>query len=68
MYFQRPLFARERAEGFYRVAPYVIGLLGANIPFLIVNIILFSAPFYWIAGLKPDAGMCRALPLFHNTI
>ena len=56
VYFQRPLFARERAEGFYRTTAYVFGLLGANIPFLLLNIFLFSAPFYWLSGLRREAG------------
>ncbi|MBR8839351.1 MAG: ABC transporter permease [Stigonema ocellatum SAG 48.90 = DSM 106950] len=63
MYFQRPLFARERAEGFYRTTAYVLGLIGANIPLLVIDVLLFACPFYWISGLRREAGTCN-----HNVL
>jgi len=55
VYFQRPLFARERAEGFYRTTSYVIALIGANLPLLLFDTLLFASFLYWLSGLRREA-------------
>src|SRR5205823_5509834 len=50
---ERAVFQRERANGFYSVAPYVVANTITSIPFVAIIAIVFSAVCYPMVGLNP---------------
>ncbi|KAH7472620.1 ABC transporter G family member 31 [Phytophthora ramorum] len=53
---QRAVFYRERMSNYYSPLPYSLSLFFAEIPYLIVVIILFVTIEYWLVGWSDNAG------------
>ncbi|CAD6891369.1 unnamed protein product [Tilletia caries] len=61
---ERSVLMRERRNGLYKAAPYVLANSAATVPFLFLCAALFSVVAYWAIGLRPEAGAffaCQAL-------
>ncbi|KAL4145870.1 hypothetical protein PRNP1_011745 [Phytophthora ramorum] len=53
---ERAVFYRERMSNYYGPLPYSLSLFFAEIPYLIVVIILFVTIEYWLVGWSDSAG------------
>ncbi|KAG2974615.1 ABC transporter G family member 29 [Phytophthora cactorum] len=53
---ERAVFYRERMSNYYGPLPYSLSLWFAEIPYLIIVIILFVTIEYWLVGWSNDAG------------
>uniref|UniRef100_H3HA15 ABC-2 type transporter transmembrane domain-containing protein n=1 Tax=Phytophthora ramorum TaxID=164328 RepID=H3HA15_PHYRM len=53
---ERAVFYRERMSNYYSPLPYSLSLFFAEIPYLIVVIILFVTIEYWLVGWSDNAG------------
>ncbi|GAB9471867.1 Atp-binding protein [Globisporangium polare] len=53
---ERAVFYRERMSNYYGPLPYSLSLFFAEIPYLIVVIILFVTIEYWLVGWSHNAG------------
>eukprot|EP00644_Phytophthora_capsici_P005488 jgi/Phyca11/557455/estExt2_Genewise1Plus.C_PHYCAscaffold_1170012 len=53
---ERAVFYRERMSNYYSPLPYSLSLWFAEIPYLIVVIILFVTIEYWLVGWSSNAG------------
>ncbi|KAL1537713.1 ABC transporter G family member 10 [Salvia divinorum] len=53
---ERRIFAREAARGAYRVSSYALANALVLLPFLAAVALLYSAPAYWLVGLRRDPG------------
>ncbi|RLN75940.1 hypothetical protein BBJ28_00024983 [Nothophytophthora sp. Chile5] len=53
---ERAVFYRERMSNYYGPLPYSLSLFFAEIPYLIVVIILFVTIEYWLVGWSSNAG------------
>ena len=56
VFFQRPIFYRERAERMYRTATYALGYVLADVPMIFAGVLAFTLAFYFFTGLERDAG------------
>ncbi|KAL4447582.1 hypothetical protein ABPG75_004801 [Micractinium tetrahymenae] len=52
---QRTVFYRERAAGMYRVLPFALAQLLVEVPFLIVQALVYSCIVYWMVWFARDA-------------
>ncbi|KAL6044325.1 putative ATP-dependent permease ADP1 [Balamuthia mandrillaris] len=52
---ERPTFLREYNNGMYSVLPYYLAKSLADLPFNIVNPIVFGSIVYWMVGLQAEA-------------
>ncbi|KAL4093021.1 hypothetical protein PRIC1_012010 [Phytophthora ramorum] len=53
---ERAVFYRERMSNYYGPLPYSLSLWFAEVPYLVVVIILFVAIEYWLVGWSDNAG------------
>jgi ABC-type multidrug transport system ATPase subunit/ABC-type multidrug transport system permease subunit len=53
---ERAVFYRERMSNYYGPLPYSLSLFFAEIPYLIVVIVLFVTVEYWLVGWNDNAG------------
>lgn len=53
---ERRIFTREVARGAYRVSSYALANALVLLPFLGAVALLYSAPAYWLVGLRGDPG------------
>jgi len=53
---QRAVFYREKSSGMFHPFVYVISILSAEFPYLILNSIVFTCCFYWLVNLESGAG------------
>jgi len=53
---QRAVFYRERASKMYTVEPFNLGMLFAEIPYLLVTGVLFVSIMYFMVGFSTDLG------------
>lgn len=51
----RNTFVKERANGLYGAAPFVISNFIIGLPYLFIITILFSVVAYWLSGFEPTA-------------
>lgn len=51
---ERRIFMRETLRGAYRVSSYVVANTIVFFPFLLMVGLLYSAPAYWLVGLRRD--------------
>lgn len=51
----RATFVKERANGLYGAAPFVISNFIIGLPYLFIISFLFSVVAYWLSGLQPTA-------------
>ncbi|KAL2245474.1 ABC transporter G family member 10 [Sesamum indicum] len=51
---ERNIFLRETSRGAYRVSSYVLANTIVFLPFLLLIGLLYSAPAYWLVGLRRD--------------
>lgn len=54
---QRALFYRERATNTYSSVVYGASLMLVELPWIAFNIMIFCCEFYWLVGLRSDAGL-----------
>ncbi|KAF0720517.1 Aste57867_236 [Aphanomyces stellatus] len=52
---ERMVFFRERASGMYATFPYALVFGLVEVPYVLVNSLVFSSIFYFMIDLKPDA-------------
>ncbi|XP_031498966.1 ABC transporter G family member 45-like [Nymphaea colorata] len=52
VWLERSVFYRERSSGMYSAMPYAIAQVGAEIPYIIVQVILFSFIVYSMVGFQ----------------
>ncbi|ORX81260.1 hypothetical protein K493DRAFT_320718 [Basidiobolus meristosporus CBS 931.73] len=52
----RSILYKHKSFAFYYPSAFYIAQMVADIPFLMVQILLFSSVLYWMAGLQADAG------------
>ncbi|GAA5973014.1 hypothetical protein JCM11641_000365 [Rhodosporidiobolus odoratus] len=52
---ERAVFIRERANGLYRPAEYLLALTIVSLPFLFVCATVFTLIIYWSIGMNPGA-------------
>ncbi|KAJ5160868.1 uncharacterized protein N7482_007872 [Penicillium canariense] len=50
----RATFAKERANGLYGAAPFLISNFLIGLPFLFLMSLLFSIVSYWLSNFRPD--------------
>lgn len=53
---RRTVFYRERSGGTYTVFPYILTEFLVEVPYLIVQAVVYSALVYWIVGFQANAG------------
>ncbi|KAL5344855.1 hypothetical protein ACLOAV_010252 [Pseudogymnoascus australis] len=51
----RTTFVKERANGLYGAAPFIISNFIIGLPYLFIITVLFSVVAYWLSGFKPTA-------------
>lgn len=51
----RATFVKERANGLYGAAPFVISNFIIGLPYLFIIAVLFSVVAYWLSGFQPTA-------------
>lgn len=56
VFFQRPIFYRERSERMYRTATYALGYVLADLPMMFLGTLSFTLTFYFFTGLQRTAG------------
>lgn len=49
---ERAVFMREQASSLYDVAPYFFSKILAELPFSLINPILFTLMTYWLVGFN----------------
>lgn len=52
---QRTVFYREKAAGMYRVLPYAAAMQLVEVPYLIIQAVVYSAIVYWMASRRASA-------------
>lgn len=59
---ERIVYHRERAAGMYAAMPYALAQGDVEIPYLVVQTLLWSIITYWMFGFEASAGIdCSAL-------
>ncbi len=48
----RPAYYRERLAGSYRALAYLVGIVIPDLPFVLMNFLLYAIPQYFMAGLR----------------
>ncbi|KAF2287334.1 hypothetical protein GH714_039660 [Hevea brasiliensis] len=51
---ERRILMRETSRGAYRISSYVLSNTLIFIPFLLLVVLLYSTPVYWLVGLRRD--------------
>ena len=51
----RPAYYRERLAGSYRALAYLVGIVIPDLPFVLMNFLLYAIPQYFMAGLRMSA-------------
>ena len=59
---ERIVYHRERAAGMYAAMPYALAQGDVEIPYLLVQALLWSVITYWMFGFEADAGARHASP------
>jgi len=54
---QRAVYYRERSAGMYGYKIYTATMSLVEFPYLFVGLMCFLLPFYWMVGLRADAGL-----------
>lgn len=62
---QRAVFYRERAANMYTPEVYSLSVFLCEVPYLAVFSTVMATVYYWMAGLKDDAGVFFAYLLMH---
>ena len=53
---------RERAAGYYAEMPFAAAQVLVEVPYLLVQAVLFSCISYWMVQFEADPGDCPPLP------
>eukprot|EP00842_Homolaphlyctis_polyrhiza_P003323 jgi/Hompol1/3992/HPOL_000688-RA len=53
---ERAIITRERAAGTYRASSVFLAKWISTLPMLIVSVLVFAIPVYWMIGLRNDIG------------
>jgi ABC-type multidrug transport system ATPase subunit len=56
IFMQRSVFFRERAERMYHTTAYTISRVLLDIPIFFTGTVIFTTIFYWMSGLRQEAG------------
>ena len=57
---ERIVYHRERAAGMYAAMPYALAQGDVEVPYLLVQALLWSVITYWMFGFEASAGEDRA--------
>ncbi len=60
---ERIVYHRERAAGMYAAMPYALAQGDVEIPYLVVQALLWSVITYWMFGFEASAGIVRLTQL-----
>ena len=58
---ERIVYHRERAAGMYAAMPYALAQGDVEIPYLLVQALLWSVITYWMFGFEASAGAALCL-------
>jgi ABC-type multidrug transport system ATPase subunit/ABC-type multidrug transport system permease subunit len=61
---QRTIMYRERAAGYYHILPFALAQQAVEIPYILVQTVLFSSIVYWMVYFAVDAGKFFLFMLF----
>lgn len=56
---ERIVYHRERAAGMYAAMPYALAQGDVEVPYLVVQTLLWSVITYWMFGFEASAGGTR---------
>ena len=63
---ERIVYHRERAAGMYAAMPYALAQGDVEIPYLLVQALLWSVITYWMFGFEASAGATLCLLDLHS--
>ena len=52
---EREVFYRERASGMYRIFPYFLAVYIVEVPYLLLQTVIYTTITYWMVGFQLDA-------------
>ena len=58
---ERIVYHRERAAGMYAAMPYALAQGDVEVPYLVVQTLLWSVITYWMFGFEASAGAITVL-------
>ena len=64
---ERIVYHRERAAGMYAAMPYALAQGDVEIPYLLVQALLWSVITYWMFGFEASAGATLCLLQYIST-